>query len=179
MRDAYERRLARQLQSSNVDDGAMHAARVGGGASIGIPDATNEKAGDVYRFFCTKAPPFYRGSELRIKDPQNFSPLRSGELLLLPDRAIAVHTVVARNAQRLNYMFLYPSPTGLFVSRLSMVQNLKLAKRRSRSPLHLCHRKPTRHREAHSCFVTVTSAYTNGIWRWNESHHTYCGPVEP
>ena len=58
-------------QSSNVDDGAMHAARVGGGASIGIPDATHEKAGDVYRFFCTKAPPFYRGSELRIKDPQN------------------------------------------------------------------------------------------------------------
>ena len=69
---------------SNVDDGAMHAARVGGGASIGIPDATNEKAEDVYRFFCTKAPPFYRGSELRIKDPQN-----SLALLLLCCRASA------------------------------------------------------------------------------------------
>ena len=30
--------VARQLQHSNVDDGAMHAAREGGGASIG--DAT-------------------------------------------------------------------------------------------------------------------------------------------
>ena len=62
LRDAYERRLARQLA-------VLECRR--------WSDARSERGRrsehiKVYRFFCTKAPPFYRGSELRIKDPQNY-----------------------------------------------------------------------------------------------------------
>ena len=72
LRDAYERRLARQLGSPRMSTMERCTQREWAAErASGYQTPLTKKLGDVYRFFCTKAPPFYRGSELRIKDPQN------------------------------------------------------------------------------------------------------------